>query len=70
MEAERQNQLAARLADYAELNRLYGGIFDYDAKAERLQVVNAELEDPSVWNDPKHAQDLGREKPWKTWWKR
>jgi peptide chain release factor 2 len=25
-------------------------------------VVNAELEDPNVWNDPKHAQDLGREK--------
>ena len=43
-------------------NRLYGGIFDYDAKAERLHVVNAELEDPAVWNDPKHAQDLGREK--------
>jgi len=40
----------------------YGGIFDYDAKSERLQVVNAELEDPAVWNDPKHAQDLGREK--------
>ena len=43
-------------------NRLYGGIFDYDVKAERLHVVNAELEDPAVWNDPKHAQDLGREK--------
>lgn len=43
-------------------NRLYGGIFDYDAKSERLHVVNAELEDASVWNDPKHAQDLGREK--------
>jgi peptide chain release factor 2 len=43
-------------------NRLYGGIFDYDAKFERLQVVNAELENPDVWNDPKHAQDLGREK--------
>lgn len=40
----------------------YGGIFDYDAKAERLHVVNAELENPDVWNDPKHAQDLGREK--------
>jgi len=40
----------------------YGGIFDYDAKAERLIVVNAELEDPAVWNDPKHAQELGREK--------
>ena len=43
-------------------SRLYGGIFDYDAKSERLHVVNAELEDASVWNDPKHAQDLGREK--------
>ncbi len=43
-------------------NWRYGGIFDYDAKSERLHVVNAELEDPAVWNDPKHAQDLGREK--------
>ena len=40
----------------------FGGIFDYDDKSERLHVVNAELEDPAVWNDPKHAQDLGREK--------
>jgi peptide chain release factor 2 len=40
----------------------YGGIFDYDAKAERLHVVNAELESAEVWNDPKNAQDLGREK--------
>jgi peptide chain release factor 2 len=42
--------------------RCCGGIFDYDAKSERLHVVNAELESPDVWNDPKHAQDLGREK--------
>ena len=49
MEAERQNQLAARLAEITRsANRLYGGIFDYDAKAERLQVVNAELEDLSL----------------------
>lgn len=40
----------------------FGGIFDYEAKAERLHVVNAELEDPAVWDDPKHAQELGREK--------
>ena len=40
----------------------YGGIFDYDAKAERLRTVNAALEDPSVWNDPKKAQELGKEK--------
>ncbi len=40
----------------------YGGIFDYDAKAARLEEVNKELEDPTVWNDSKHAQALGREK--------
>jgi peptide chain release factor 2 len=39
-----------------------GGIFDFEEKQNRLDVVNAELENPNVWNDPKHAQDLGREK--------
>uniref|UniRef100_UPI0039EFC30D peptide chain release factor 2 n=1 Tax=Bordetella sputigena TaxID=1416810 RepID=UPI0039EFC30D len=62
MEAERQNQIAARLADYAEREKALRRYLDYDAKSERLQVVNAELENPEVWNDPKHAQDLGREK--------
>ncbi|WP_143277448.1 peptide chain release factor 2 [Bordetella genomosp. 9] len=62
MEAERQNQIAARLADYAEREKALRRYLDYDAKSERLQVVNAELENPDVWNDPKHAQDLGREK--------
>ena len=40
----------------------FGGIFDYDAKSERLRTVNASLEDPTVWNDPKKAQELGKEK--------
>jgi len=40
----------------------YGGIFDYAAKSERLRTVNASLEDPAVWNDPKKAQELGKEK--------
>ena len=40
---------------------IYGGIFDFDAKFERLRTVNASLEDPSVWNDPKKAQELGKE---------
>jgi peptide chain release factor 2 len=31
-------------------------------KSEKLEQVNAELEDPTVWNDPKRAQDLGKEK--------
>lgn len=42
--------------------RTYGGIFDFDAKFERLRTVNASLEDPAVWNDPKKAQELGKEK--------
>ena len=39
-----------------------GGIFDFDAKSERLRTVTASLEDPAVWSDPKRAQELGREK--------
>jgi peptide chain release factor 2 len=40
----------------------YGGIFDIDAKRERLRVVLAELENPEVWNDPARAETLGRER--------
>jgi peptide chain release factor 2 len=39
-----------------------GGIFDYDRKALRLNEVNAALENPAIWNEPKRAQELGREK--------
>lgn len=38
------------------------GIFDYDAKKERLEEVNAELEQPDVWNEPERAQALGKER--------
>ena len=41
--------------------KLSGGIFDFDAKSERLRTVNASLEDPQVWNDPRKAQELGKE---------
>jgi len=40
----------------------FGGIFDYDAKKERLEEVNAELEQPDVWNEPERAQALGKER--------
>jgi peptide chain release factor 2 len=40
----------------------FGGIFDYDVKVERLEEVLRELENPDVWNDPKYAQTLGKEK--------
>jgi peptide chain release factor 2 len=39
-----------------------GGIFDFDRKVERLEEVNRELEDPSIWNAPERAQALGRER--------
>jgi len=39
-----------------------GGIFDFEAKQERLTEVTRELEDPRVWDDPARAQDLGRER--------
>jgi peptide chain release factor 2 len=39
-----------------------GGIFDFDAKSGRLEVVTRELEAPDVWNDSKRAQELGRER--------
>ena len=42
--------------------RICGGIFDYDTKYARLTEVNAALEDPALWNDPKRAQEMGREK--------
>ena len=41
---------------------LLGGIFDFDAKRERLDEVVRELEDPNVWNKPERAQELGRER--------
>jgi peptide chain release factor 2 len=39
-----------------------GGIFDYPAKERKLSEVNAALEDPKVWDEPKRAQELGKEK--------
>lgn len=40
----------------------FGGIFDFDVKNERLQEVNRELEQPSVWNNPEQAQKLNQER--------
>jgi peptide chain release factor 2 len=39
-----------------------GGIFDFDVKAVRLTEVVRELENPKIWDDPKRAQELGRER--------
>lgn len=40
----------------------YGGIFDLESKAERLEEVNGLLEDPAIWNDQEQTQLLSKEK--------
>ena len=39
-----------------------GGIFDFEAKQQRLAEVVKLAEDPLIWNDAKRAQELGRER--------
>ncbi len=41
---------------------IFGGIFDYDGKKDRLEEVSRLTEDSDIWNDPKRAQELGRER--------
>jgi peptide chain release factor 2 len=43
------------------LQRL-GGIFDFDKKHERLEEVIRELESANIWDEPEHAQSLGKER--------
>ena len=40
----------------------FGGIFDVEAKQERLEEVNLELENPELWNDPERATKISKEK--------
>ncbi len=40
----------------------FGGIFDFDIRKERLDEVERELGEPTVWNDPARAQALGQER--------
>jgi peptide chain release factor 2 len=58
----RSTRSRARCQDSRTGRRSFGGIFDFEQKRERLEVVGRELENPNIWNDPQRAQDLGREK--------
>ena len=40
----------------------FGGIFDIEAKQERLEEVNLELVNPELWNDPERATKISKEK--------
>lgn len=45
-----------------DARRNCGGIFDFEAKEQRLAEVTKLTEDPTVWSDNKRAQELGRER--------
>jgi peptide chain release factor 2 len=51
-----------RSKKFANALNCFGGIFDYDQKAEKLVEVIRELESPEIWNDPERAQALGKER--------
>jgi peptide chain release factor 2 len=55
-------KLPRRSRTWTSGRRSCGGIFDFEGKQKRLTEVETLLTDPKVWNDPKRAQDLGREK--------
>ncbi|ATP89730.1 peptide chain release factor 2 [Aeromonas caviae] len=56
------NPVLNKLKELSERTELLRGYLDYDAKKERLEEVNAELEQPDVWNEPERAQALGKER--------
>ncbi|HZE92643.1 MAG TPA: peptide chain release factor 2 [Rhizobacter sp.] len=62
MDVEHINAIGNSLADLTQRTVDLRGYLDYDRKALRLNEVNAALENPKVWDEPKRAQELGREK--------
>ncbi|QBQ64476.1 peptide chain release factor 2 [Actinobacillus indolicus] len=56
------NPIRTQLADLAERTNTLRGYLDFDLKVERLEEVNAELEQPDVWNNAEKAQALGKER--------
>ncbi|WOX06080.1 peptide chain release factor 2 [Microbulbifer pacificus] len=56
------NPLLNQMKDLAERTDVLRGYLDYAGKKERLTEVELELAEPSVWDDPDRAQELGRER--------
>lgn len=56
------NPVKNKIQEIAERTASLRGYLDYDGKRERLEEVNAELEQPEVWNQPEKAQALGKER--------
>lgn len=62
METEQINQLNNQLDDLAQRNHDIRNYMDYQGKKERLEEVVGLSEDPELWNDPKRAQEIGKER--------
>src|SRR2546423_12910371 len=58
MRAEAQAHIDQIHAATALLRRF----LDWDRAEKRLQELNAKVEDPSLWDNPKAAQDVMRER--------
>lgn len=62
MEAEVINQLNNTLDDLERRSADIREYMDYQGKKERLEEVIGLSEDPDLWNDPKKAQEIGKER--------
>ena len=62
MEAELINQLNNTLNDLEVRSADIRVYMDYQGKKERLEEVVGLSEDPDLWNDPKKAQEIGKER--------
>ncbi|WOJ93718.1 peptide chain release factor 2 [Congregibacter variabilis] len=56
------NPLIQSLKDIEARTDVLRGYLDVDQRRERLSEVELELAEPSVWDDPERAQELGRER--------
>ncbi|MEL7043719.1 MAG: peptide chain release factor 2 [Pseudomonadota bacterium] len=56
------NPLLQAIKDIEARTSVLRGYLDVDNRRERLSEVELELAEPSVWDDPERAQDLGRER--------
>jgi len=62
METEHINQLQNQLTSLSQRNADIRVYMDYQGKKERLEEVIGLSEDPELWNDPKRAQEIGKER--------
>ncbi|MCG5031724.1 peptide chain release factor 2 [Mesosutterella sp. OilRF-GAM-744-9] len=62
MEAEQLNQIEHGIADLGDRLKGLRGYLDIDRKTRRLEELNREIENPNLWDDPKHAEKITREK--------